>query len=257
MEIRVLGAHNLESATTRMTSLLVDDVLAVDAGALTSSLTFEEQEKVSSILLTHCHYDHMRDVAAIAINFSHFQKTIRVYAQASTLDVIYNHMLNGVIYPKFTEILTPDYPPVKFCPLEPCKVADIDGYQVLAVSVKHGVPTVGYQISSAGGKSFFYSGDTGPGLSSCWEYISPELLITDLTMPNRLEEHALSSNHLTPRLLVEELAEIKRTGGYLPQVVLIHVSPMFEGEIKEEVEGVAKGLGANITLGYEGMRIVL
>ena len=63
MEIRILGAHNVESANTRLTSLLVDGVLAVDAGALTSSLTFAEQEKVSSILLTHCHYDHVRDVA--------------------------------------------------------------------------------------------------------------------------------------------------------------------------------------------------
>jgi phosphoribosyl 1,2-cyclic phosphodiesterase len=68
MEIRILGAHNVESANTRLTSVLVDGVLAMDAGALTSSLTFAEQEKVSSILLTHCHYDHVRDVAAIALN---------------------------------------------------------------------------------------------------------------------------------------------------------------------------------------------
>jgi len=256
MEIRVLGAHNVESATTRLTSLLIDDVLAVDAGALTSSLSLSEQEKVTSILLTHCHYDHVRDVAAIALSISYFRKTIRVYSQASTLDAISNNILNGVIYPDFTEIPAPN-PPLRFCPLEPHRVEDIDGYKVLAVPVKHAVPTVGYQITSGEGKSFFYSGDTGPGLSACWEHISPQLLIMDVTLPNRLEKHAVSGGHLDPRLLGEELAGFKKTKGYLPPVVVIHVSPMFEGEIKEEVEQVAKQLGANVTLSYEGMRLNL
>jgi ribonuclease BN (tRNA processing enzyme) len=256
MEIRVLGAHNLESATTRLTTLLIDDTLAVDAGALTSTLSLSEQEKVSSILLTHCHYDHVRDVAAIALNISHFERTIRVYSQASTLDAISNNILNGVIYPDFTEVPAPN-PPLKFSPLEPYNVEDIEGYKVLAVPVKHAVPTVGYQITSGEGKSFFYSGDAGPGLSACWEHISPQLLIMDVTLPNRLKKHAVSAGHLSPRLLGEELAGFKKTKGSLPPVVIIHVSPVFEGEIKEEVEQVAKELEANITLGYEEMRLSL
>lgn len=254
MEIRVLGAHNIESATTRLTTLLIDDTVAVDAGALTSSLSLSEQEKVSHILLTHCHYDHVRDVPAIALNISHFEKNIRVYSQASTLHAISDHILNGVIYPDFTKIPTAN-PPLEFCPLEPHKVEIIGGYKVLAVPVKHGVPTVGYQITSDEGRSLFYSGDTGPGLSSCWENISPQLLFIDVTLPNRLKEHAVSSGHLTPRLLGEELAGFKRTRGYLPQVMIIHLSPVFEDEIKEEVEQVAKDLGADISLSYEGMRL--
>lgn len=254
MEIRVLGAHNIESATTRLTTLLIDDTVAVDAGALTSSLSLSEQEKVSHILLTHCHYDHVRDVPAIALNISHFEKNIRVYSQASTLHAISDHILNGVIYPDFTKIPTAN-PPLEFCPLEPHKVEIIGGYKVLAVPVKHGVPTVGYQITSDEGRSLFYSGDTGPGLSSCWENISPQLLFIDVTLPNRLKEHAVSSGHLTPRLLGEELAGFRRTRGYLPQVMIIHLSPVFEDEIKEEVEQVAKSLGADISLSYEGMRL--
>lgn len=257
MEIRVLGAHNVESATTRLTSLLIDDVLALDAGALTSSLSLSEQGKVRAILLSHCHYDHIRDVAAIALNLSYFRKTISVYSQASTLDAISNNILNGLIYPKFTEIPTPDNPPLKFCPLKPHKVEDIAGYKVLAVPVKHAVPAVGYQISSGEGKSFFYTGDTGPGLSQALEHISPQLLLVDVTLPNRLEKHAVSSGHLSPRLLGEELAMLKKSKGYLPHIVLIHLSPLFEDEIKEEAERVARELEAYITLSYEGMRLKL
>src|SRR4030043_228406 len=103
MEIKILGAHNVESSNTRLTSMLVDGVLAVDAGALTSSLTFEEQAKVRSILLTHSHYDHVRDVAAIALNISYVEKTIKVYAKAATLDALMHNIFNDVIYPDFTK----------------------------------------------------------------------------------------------------------------------------------------------------------
>lgn len=256
MEIRILGAHNVESATTRLPSLLIDDVLALDAGALTSSLSLSEQEKLSSILLTHCHYDHVRDVAAIGLNNSYFQKTIRVYSLASTLETLSSNILNGVIYPKFTEFPSKN-PALKFCPLEPYKVKDVDSYKILAVPVKHTVPTVGYEIASGEEKSFFYSGDTGPGLSPCWQHISPQLLIIDLTLPNRWEQHAAPSGHLSPRLLGEELAQFKKIKGYLPPVVLIHLSPLFEGQIKEEAGQVAKELGTTITVGYEGMRLSL
>ena len=36
MIVRFLGAHNAESKNTKMASLLIDDVLAVDAGGLLS-----------------------------------------------------------------------------------------------------------------------------------------------------------------------------------------------------------------------------
>ena len=257
MEVRILGAHNSETATARLTSLLVDGTLAVDAGGLTSSLSFREQGKVKNILLTHCHYDHIRDVAMMALNISYYQQTFCIHAEADTLDAIASHILNGIIYPDFTEIKTPDKPPVKLCPLKTHKVKKIGGYSVLAVPVFHTKPTVGYQVSSGNGKSFFFSGDTGPGLSSCWEHISPQLLILEATLPNQHEKHAVPSGHLTPRLLGEELEGFKEAKGYLPPVVVVHMSPVMEDEIREETAKVAKKLGADIALAYEGMVINL
>ncbi len=256
MEIRILGAHNVESVNTKLTSLLIDGVLALDAGALTSSLSFSEQEKISSILLTHCHYDHIRDVPAIALNISYVRKYIKVYSQASTLDAILSNVLNDVIYPNFTKRPTGS-PSLKIHPLELYKATDIDGYKVMAVPVKHAVPAVGYQITSKEGKSFFHSGDSGPGLCSCWEHISPQLLIIDLTMPNGLEEHAIPAGHLTPRLLGEELKQFQKVKGYLPPVVVIHLASLFENQIREETAQLAKELGVKITLGHEGMKLKL
>ena len=49
MMIRFLGTHNAESRSTGLVSLLIDDVLAVDAGSLVSELTFPEQKKIKAI----------------------------------------------------------------------------------------------------------------------------------------------------------------------------------------------------------------
>jgi ribonuclease BN (tRNA processing enzyme) len=255
MEITILGAHHSESATTRLVSILIDDVLALDAGGLTSGLSLLQQGKVKSILLTHHHYDHIRDVPAIAIN--NYLRTIKVYGTALTLDILSSYLLDGTIYPKFTEIPSPQSPVLKLFTLEPYKVATIDGYSVLPLPVNHSIPAVGYQITPAEGGSLFYSGDTGPGLSACWDYISPQLLIINLTLPDRFESIAIKEGHLSPRLFKEELVRFQHSKGYLPPVVVTHSNPLLEEEIRREVAQVARDIGATITMGYEGMRLTV
>ena len=78
-----------------------------------------------------------------------------------------------------------------------------------------------------------------------------------MTLPDRLEEHAIAANHLTPRLLGEELALFRKIKGYLPTVMPIHLSPQYEDEIKGEVERVARKMEITITVAHEGMRLTL
>ena len=56
-------------------------------------------------------------------------------------------------------------------------------------------------------------------------------------------------------MLAKELTDFRRVKGYLPKVVLIHLSPRFEGEIREEVQRLGEELQVPIEMANEGDRI--
>ena len=141
MNIQLLGAHNCEYQKTRLLSLLIDGVLAIDAGALTSSLSLEGQQKIKALLLTHQHYDHVRDIPTLAINLFLNGGTINVYSIPAVCDVVARHLLNDELYPDFRQKPVPN-PTLRFTVIEPGKLQQIEGYSVLAVPVNHSVPTV-------------------------------------------------------------------------------------------------------------------
>jgi ribonuclease BN (tRNA processing enzyme) len=256
MKVHILGAHNCEAQNMRFGCLLVDGSLALDAGGLTSSLTLSAQQKLRAVLLTHQHYDHIRDIPALAMNIYLSEATIKIHSIQSVYEALTNHLLSGELYPNFLE-MPQGNPTIKFSTIEPLKTEGIEGYSVLAVPVNHAVPAVGYQVTSPDGRAVFYTGDTGPGLREYWPQLSPQLLITEVTAPNRHEGFARETGHLTPGLLKEELANFRETKGYLPQIVSIHMNPRLEAEIEAELAGVARELDSPIILAYEGMQLDL
>ena len=157
MYVQVLGAHHCESRDSKLVSLLIDDVLAIDAGALTSSLSFAEQQKLTTILLTHQHYDHIKDIPAIAMNALLHDATIDVRSIQAVYDALATYLLNDKIYPDFLK-KPPDNPTVEFTLIEPHQPTQIGGYSILAIPVNHCAGTIGYQVSDTAGKTMFYTG---------------------------------------------------------------------------------------------------
>ena len=258
MEIQILGAHLAELKGARLTSLLIDDTLAVDAGGLTSALSLPEQKKIKTVLLTHHHFDHTRDLVTLAANAGYYwQGQVIVYALRYTLDIVTTCLLDGKIYTNFLEYPSKEKPTLILEAIEPYRRKIIAGYDVLAVPVKHSVPAVGYQITSSDGKSFFYTSDTTVGISDCWQHVSPQLLITEVAGPNKYGDWLKKAGHLCAGFLKEELIQFRRIKGYLPRIIVIHIGNPYEQEVKEEVAQVAQELEADISLGYEDMKITL
>ena len=80
MNIQFLGAHNSESKDTRPACILIDNFLAIDAGGLVSGLTFSEQLAIEALLITHHHYDHIKDIPMLGMNFYVKKTNINIYS---------------------------------------------------------------------------------------------------------------------------------------------------------------------------------
>ena len=107
MQIRFLGCHHTETSNPRLSSLLADKELVIDTGAIASTLTAEEQSQIKAVLLTHRHLDHVRDVPTLALNGFGSGVTLPVFGTPETLKSVKGHLLDGRIYPDFTQIPSP------------------------------------------------------------------------------------------------------------------------------------------------------
>lgn len=255
MKIRFLGTHSIEASGYRLPCLLVDDVIALEAGCLTSALSLGEQERLHAVLLTHHHFDHCRDLVTLCMNASLWKGQIVVYALPRTLEIVVSRLLDGTLYVNGAEYPSRDKPSLRMETVEPYREFRIGTYTVLPVPVRHAVPAVGFQVTSSDGRGLFYTGDTGPGFSEGVGGISADLLVTEVSGPERLAPALLRPGHLSPSMLKTELVKFKEINGYIPKVVVVHLNPLVEDEIRQELAEVASQLNAGIHVGREGMVI--
>jgi ribonuclease BN (tRNA processing enzyme) len=254
MKITLLGAHNLESATTGCVSLLIDGVMALDAGHLTSSLSFEDQLEVKYAVLTHPHYDHVRDIPGLAMNLALQEKSLDVFAIQPIFKMLEKHFTNDTVYPDyFTR--PAEKPALRKHVLKYGEETAAGPYRVLALPMVHSVPASGVQVTGPDGHKLFFTGDTGPGIK--WDQASPDVLVIEATALNKWDQFARNSGHLTPALLEQELVALREHLGRLPRVVTVHMNPLDEAELRAELDLAGSNLGVHIESGYEGMCLEL
>ena len=247
MELRILGTHNYESRDTRMASYLVDGVLALDAGSLTRALTFEEQSRVRAIVLSHRHFDHTRDLVPLGLYARNAEFTVDVYGIQDTIDYLRDHLLNPRLGPDFTQVPSPERPAFRFHVVRFYEEFEVLGCSAVAVPVPHAVPAAAFQIASNDVK-LFYTGDTGRGIGEQWSYVSPDVVLTEVTFGNDNEAKANEVGHLTPSLLGEVLDDFKAELGYLPIVIASHIHPPWEEAVRAELKQLSGRLGSKILI---------
>ena len=256
MHLRFLGCHHTETARTRLSSILVNGDVVFDAGAITSTLSAEEQNRVKAVVITHRHYDHIRDLPTFALGGVGTGVTIPVYATVETFEGIRKNLMDGVMYPDFAEIPSPDKPRLKNVEIRHWEKFEVEGLECIPVPMTHAVPAVGYRVEpSAGGRSFFFTGDTVGGVDEVWGDIRADLLIIEATFPNSMADFAELTRHMTPAALERQLTSIRASGIELPRVIAVHMNERAEQEIVEELRGVEQRTGASITPAYEGLLV--
>lgn len=256
MLVRVLGAHKLEDRDARHTCFLIDSVLAIDAGSLASSLNIEEQSGIKAVLVTHCHFDHIRDLPTLGLATLHSGNSVEVFALPETLDAIHDNVLNTEIYPDLTEPIGSSPAKYIFRPVREGLTFKVLGYEVETILMAHTVPNLGFIVRSEEGGCIGYTGDTGGGLSALFQVKSPpQVLFVDVSFPDRLTDLAMLTGHLTPSLLRRELMDGIKSQIQMPQIVPVHVSQYHEDEIAQELRQLSVDLEQDLILGFENMKL--
>ena len=197
----MLGAYGGSSPWHRQTSFLLDGTVSLDAGALTQSLTLEEQARVRSIIITHSHLDHVASLPFLVENvFGRTSGAIEIVATKEVAGLLQDHLFNDAIWPDFTRIPNHLLPAITFRVIEAGVPFRVDGLMAMAVPVSHVVPTFGYLVWNDAACVVF-SSDTGP-TEALWAEARrrPDLkaIFVECSFPDAMNEIADVSKHLTP-----------------------------------------------------------
>lgn len=234
MELKVLGSYGGQSPGLRLTSLLVNGAIALDAGSLSQALEIEEQTAVRSIVLTHSHMDHISSLPFFVENvFGQGGAGIDIYASTDTVYSIRKYLFNNSTWPDFTRIPNHLLPAMRFHEIEEGIPFTIEGVTFTPFAVDHVVPTFGFVVEQ-GESSLLWSSDTGP-TRRLWELANSlrtvKAVCIETSFDNSLQRVADLSLHLTPRTLEEELRKLARP---LPLLVH-HLKPTCVSKIREEI----------------------
>lgn len=236
MDIRVLGASGAEAPGHNSPAFLVDDFLLLDAGTVGLSLENKAQCKITHILLTHAHLDHIKGIPSLVDNIVANNEGCRltILSGKDVLADLQRNIFNNRIWPDFSRLPTPEHPVMRYQPISTRSPFDLRGYRVHATRVNHVVPAYGYLIATPAGKALVYSGDSGPtqGIWKNFRGYHVKAVIVEVSFPNELESLALASGHLTPALLEREIAKMAT----LPEKLYIsHIKPHYRAAIEKQL----------------------
>jgi len=253
MEIRFLGTHNSETSDFAHTCLVLDEIWLFDCGSAASRLSLIEQQNLCGIFVTHGHYDHIKDLPALGMNYFLSgcpNLPMPVMALKSTLESISSHLGDGHIYSDF-------FAKGIFAghAVELGIGFSLQGYEIIPVKSWHKLTATGYYVKK-GLTSFYYTGDTQSGFAQSFIDLglSCNTLIVECTLKN---EYAGSTSHLCPQELGEELKLLVAHQGFAPRVFAVHRSVKQEEDILTQLQELSEELGFPIYCPSEGQKIGL
>lgn len=240
MKFEVIGCSGGQIPGHNLSSYLLDSTLLIDAGSTTAVLDLERQQKIRDILITHVHLDHIISLATMADNlFGRCKSTINVWGSSEVIASLQSSFFNDSIWPDFSRMtseLQPQ-PVIDFHPMTEEKPTAIGEFRVTMVQVNHVVPSTAFFIEN-NRKTLLHVGDTGP-TERVWSMSKSKTnlcgVVLEASFPNRLQELADLSRHLTPQTLAKE---IEKFGDPSVPFLVTHLKPQYRQEIIKELKKI-------------------
>lgn len=207
----------------------------IDAGNL---LSLKQDELLENIFITHSHLDHILDLPFyIDNNFTHFKKTLKIHAGKDTIRALRQHIFNDAIWPDFHNInlINSNDKTIEFIEVQEHQVYDLtDNIQVTPIRSQHTVECFGY-IITRNGLSIYFTSDTYSS-DHIWDTINQrhdiKQVVVDIAFPSSLDQLALASRHMTPKVLQAGLKNLTRDDVI---VHAFHLKSSFQDEIIKEI----------------------
>src|SRR5215472_15303729 len=235
MRIRLLGSSIADTANRQyVTSYLINDSVAIDAGCLGFWGTPQQQETVRHVFLTHAHADHTASLPIFVENaWTPAEECPMIYGSAETLEAVQKHIFNDQIWPDFIAISRTMSPFLRVCPLRHEVPARADGLMITPVQVNHLIPTFGFVVSD-GESAVIFGGDSGP-TERLWEIARQtqglRAVFLEACFPNSMTRLAEVSLHLTPQMFGREAAKLPpRT-----RVIAVHMKVRYREQVIQEL----------------------
>jgi ribonuclease BN (tRNA processing enzyme) len=226
-----LGPHQY------LTSYVINDAVAIDAGSLGSFLSPTEQGRVKDVFITHSHIDHIAGLPVFIENvYEGKPDCVTVHATREVLDTLQKDIFNDRVWPDFVWLSSAKAPFLRLSELVPNQPVEVAGLRITPVPVNHVVPTCGFIVEDDATTLVFPS-DTGP-TSAIWEQANAaanlKAVFLEATFPNSMTWLADVAKHHTPATFGREVAKLTRP----TKVVAVHIKPRYRDEVVRELEAL-------------------
>ena len=216
--------------------MLVDDDVLIDCGSGVGDLTLDEMANIRHVFLTHSHLDHVAFLPLLVDSiFERIQEPIVIHGLPATIQALREHIFNWAIWPDFAKLPVVNKPVMAYQEHSAGDICYVNGRKFESIQMNHIVPTVGYRVESAEGKSFAFTGDTSTN-DTFWQvlngYSGLDLLLLEVAFSNEYEELSNNARHYCSKTMVEDLVKLNLD----PEIYLTHHKPEENNQILDEIK---------------------
>lgn len=236
MKFRIIPS-TADGRVQLLTTYLINDTLAIDAGSIAIGLNREEQLRIRSIIITHTHLDHVFSLPLYLTDlFEDIREPVRLYATEQDFETLRQYVFNHQMWIPLELMRNAEADLISFQPIRAGESFFTEGLKVKPVEVTHTIPTHGLVVEDDRSALIFTS-DTG-ATENIWraqiERDKLRAIFIDLSFPNRLTELARVSQHHSPATLLEEMSKMRPD----TPIYAVHVKTAYRDQIIEEIKAL-------------------
>jgi cAMP phosphodiesterase len=222
------GRHQL------LTTYLINDTLAIDAGAIAIGMSVEEQLRLRSIIITHAHLDHVFSLPLFITDlFGEIREPIKLFATASDLEAVNQHLFNHRVWVTLDTLKNGHTELISFHPIKSGEHFVTEGLKITPIPVSHTVLTHGLLVEDEK-TALLFTSDTGT-TDRIWKVAEEceklRAVFIDLSFPNSLTDLARVSCHHSPSTLLEEMPKIRES----VKVFAVHLKAAYREQVTSEI----------------------